>query len=466
MNRDLIFVADTDKETQKLIESVYSPGSIDVRHFTSAVEIFSLLEKTKPVFILLSLELPDLDDFVMHDLLKKTHVSASIPVFITYTEKSAEKLEKCRKLKYKAEGYLKKPISARQIKDQPGKYLSFAGNEENLDFVERVDEDEFSDENIDRLVRGELVDMETGNREKTNGMPKKEETMSETKKELLVELELDMDDDEPPAARTPGKVREDNRQASINKDLNVKLMSLESQNQFLRKEKQKLSLTLQALQIDFENEKAQNQQLQSQVTDLQRKEEILKKHVVQLEEEKSALQNDVKDAYQRLSDKETQWVTKNHEAEGNLRKRLDQAVRETEERLAAGFKEQEEQLENQIQRIKDDKKTLEAALNSRIEELTEENNHLQNQTETMKKREDSQNRTISTLAEEKVAVSEKITELQNAMSEKENAYKTDVDNLKEELKEKQEEIDSLQNRLEELGGLIRKSLSLTDVQRR
>ena len=68
-----------------------------------------------PIMVFLSLDLPDMNDFVVFDILKRCKEPTSPLIYILYSEISENILASVRKLKFKAEGYLKKPVSQSDI---------------------------------------------------------------------------------------------------------------------------------------------------------------------------------------------------------------------------------------------------------------------------------------------------------------------------------------------------------------
>jgi FixJ family two-component response regulator/predicted nucleic acid-binding Zn-ribbon protein len=507
MEKQSLFVVDTDKKFQDDLASLCPPDKIDLRFYSSAVEILSLLGKEKPAAIFLSLDTPDLDDFVMYDLLKKTNVNFSIPVFATYSQQSEKDFNKYQNLKFKAEGYYKKPVSKEKLAGILKKYLEIetktaaparekekertgaesAGPGEALNEVE-VDDDEFSDDNIDRLVRGELVDLdfdadleageriaavvdeEADDKDSTNEMKNGEFSgvMGETKKELLAGIDAALEDDEFPVdldididvgGRTKTRDQEEvqkeeegekkrEKEGRLNKDLEARVVSLESQNEFLRSENKKFSAVIKSLKADIEKKNLEIQELKTLTQNGSEQEKQNRK----LEEEKASLQQEIKQLCNRLTDKDRELEAKNHEFEVVLKNKRNEMLKETEERMAAEFKLKEEQL------------------NSEIERLNEETDRLNQEKGELKKHEDSLSRTISTLAEEKVTLAEKVdsleinlANLQDEIKEKETRYRAAFKGLNDQLEQVRNEEDSYKKRMEELIELMKKTLSSTQT---
>jgi CheY-like chemotaxis protein len=451
MKKTSLFVVDTDKEFQTLIGSLCPPDKIDVRFYSSAVEIFSLLRKEKPAVMFLCLDISDLNDFVMHDLLKKVNVDYSVPICLTYSRQSEEDLKKYEKLKYKAEGYLKKPVSKIELEPIVKKYLEIEtpavqeSKVENVPGVDELDDDDFSDDNIDRLVRGEWVDVDAADDKKgdsTNEMRDRSAsgTLAETEEELMIDdaedVDLDIDlefDSHLKAAELPVDHRDEGAAAASakNKDLEVQVISLESQNEFLRTENKKLADNVTRLNADIEKKSEECRQLKLELdqktvvlealvkekSDLTRETTEQNGHIQQLEEDKSVLQRQVNEIYNRLTDKEREMEAKSRDFEVELKKKSDEVLQETESRLSEEFKQREEQLTAEADQLKKEKDRIELELRTEIERLTEKTGQLESEREELKRREDSLNRTISTLAEEKVVLADKFDLYKKKMEE-------------------------------------------------
>ena len=460
MKKPSLFVVDTDKEFQTLINSICPADKVDVHFYSSAMEIFSLLRKEKPVVMFLCLDISDLNDFVMHDLLKKANVDYSVPVCISYSQQSEKDLKKYEKLKYKAEGYCKKPVSKDELERIIKKYLEMSAKEMDVPGVNEGDEDEFSDENIDRLVRGELVDVDAAADKKeysTDEMRNSSASgiLAETEDELRVDDAGDLDIDieleidatmkeaefpvdagvsEPEKLKTKKKEdeqRELEKEPGVNKNLKDQVISLQSQNEFLRTENKKLTDTLKRLEVDIEKKSEEYRQLKSELDQKLEMMEALNKEklnltqktteqrgqIQQLEEEKSTLQQQVNEIYNQLTDKERELAAKNQEFEVDLKKKVDEVLQETEDRMLSEAKQREEQLNDEVDQVKKEKDRIELSLRNEIEQLTDKTGQLESEKEELKRREDSLNRTISTLAEEKVTLSEKIDIYKKKMEE-------------------------------------------------
>lgn len=541
MHSTIIFVVDNDRIFQEAIKAICSSSNIDLRFYSSSMEILPLITREKPALIFLNLEVPDVNDFIMFDLLKKAE-SASIPIHITYSDSSENDLGKYQKLKYKAAGYYKKPLSDEIFNSICAGFLESGAldsrddhdtlsedhfldmdslddePEIQMDELDEIDDDEFSDENIDKLIKGDSipiefdpspidlppytkrVDSDTNEIVKISPL-----SSSETKDELIINIENAV------APKAPNM--EDSREIKarkIDRELEAQVISLENQNEFLRTENKKLTssqkdlieqqkkleVNIQYLTSDLESKNLAYQELlkknESDKEILTRKVEVLEKHTEQLEDhksdltrklrdlelqldklsdEKSDIQKQSEELYNRLTDKERESVARNHKFEVELKKKLDEVLQEAEERWLNEYKQKENRISHDFQQLQNEKKEIELDLLNKLEDLSNSNNQLEAEKQELKKREENLNRAVSALAEEKVTISEKLSlaqdQLQQTESEferKEAQYRKTLEDFANELTETRNRRDFYKKRIEEMTQLLQKALSIAENQ--
>jgi len=386
-----LFVVDTDMDFQTQVKSQCPLDQVEVRLFSSGMEIFSLIGKEKPYLILVNLEVPDINDFVMYDLLKKT-VDNSIPVVVTYLNQSEKDLQQYKKMKFQPKEYCKKPISNDDINRLLQNHLE----------LDEEDDDDFSDESIDRLVRGDYLKIDVKDKDDT--------------KELLGDTENDFAGEEAQSEESEVEIDEipktgEQKISRSDKELRNQVISLERQNEFLRSENKELSKAIEALKADMEKGNAKIRQN----TDLTEK-------LKTLEKEKVDIQIRFKELTDRLTDKERELVSRNHEFEKSLKNKSEELVQEAEERLKSEFRRKEEQLAYETRKLKEEKVSL---------------------------------------SEKVMTLEENLTNQQQEMEEKENTHLSALENLNKELEKVLDRLHFYKNRVNELGGLLQQALALT-----
>lgn len=438
-----LFVVDTDKSFKNQVKSICPADEVDVQLFSSGMEIFSLIAKEKPYLVLLSLDVPDINDFVMYDLLKRTEDN-SIPVVVIYSNQSENDLQQYKKMKFQPKEYCHKPISNDDIHRILKQHLE----------LDEEDDTEFSDESIDRLVRGEYLKSDAKNKDDT--------------KELPTDSQNDFNDEVAEAEESELEIAEiletgEDEISRPDKELKNQVISLEQQNEFLRSENKELANTIERLKAEIEESK-------------------------KVEKEKDKLQIKLEALTDRLADKERELDARSYEFNKSLKNKSEELVQEAEERLRSKFSKKETQLHQDLEQLKEEKENLEQLVDQ-----------LQSYSDELKKREGFLNRSLSTLTEEKKTLSEKvkiieeekvilskkvdiIEEEKNVLSEKVNTLKEDLSNQKQEMEEKEStHLSALENlnielekvldrlhfyksRVNELGGILQQALELTQPQ--
>ena len=124
-----IIVADVDTAFLKELKTYCNPSKITIDHYVKGEELLTLIRIEEPAMVFLSLDLPDVNDFIVFDILKRCSDPSSPAIYILYSESSENILGSVRKLKFTAEGYLKKPVSKSDLTDiikknlEPDSYL-------------------------------------------------------------------------------------------------------------------------------------------------------------------------------------------------------------------------------------------------------------------------------------------------------------------------------------------------------
>jgi predicted nucleic acid-binding Zn-ribbon protein len=424
-----LFVVDTDEAFQTRVKSLCPVDDVEVRVFVSSMEILSLLAKEKPQLVFLDIGIEDLDDFVMHDLLKKAGVNLAIPVIVTYSEKTEIELKQYEKLQYKAEGYFKKPLSDEQLQQLFSKYLDSAEGDPEPPLPEVEDDiledDEFSEEHLDRLVRGDFVfggkkdekestnpydDIESETKQGPEGASKLDDFLDG---DLSLEKQLEASFEESPVlgpeVPTPGAGSPESQ-----------LKALKKQNESLQTENKKLNDELVKLNGNVKQVEAENAEIQKKMEELTN----------------------------RLNDKDRETAALKSEFEKDLKRRSDELLQQTEERLQAEVKQKEDQLNRDFLQIKEKSTKMEDELRREVEKLKELQSGLESERDEIRTRHDSLNRTVSTLTEEKAALSEKITALEEQLA-----------NLQKELEETHALADHFKTKVESMAELLQKALS-------
>ncbi len=261
-----LFVVDADKNFTTQVKSLCPVNQVDMQIFSTGMQVVSLIarEKEKPCLVLVSLDVPDVNDFVMYDLLKKTEDN-SIPVVVTYSNRSENHLQQFKKMKFQPKEYCQKPISRDYIHRLLKHHLE----------LDEEDNDELSDEDIDRLVMGEYLKPDAKD---------KDDTM-----ELQADSQNDFDDEVTQAEESEFEIAEilkpeENKTSRADQELRNQLISLEQQNEFLRSENKELAKKLEI----------QNTNLIEKLKTVEKeKDELQNRLIEEREKSKSSLKNEL-----------------------------------------------------------------------------------------------------------------------------------------------------------------------------
>lgn len=409
------------------MKSLCQRGNVDLRIFNSSMEILPLIEQENPAMIILNLELPDINDFVMFDLLKKADTRPPIPVLITYSAQSEKELQNYRNLKFQPQGYHKKPFKDKDIQALLSLYLN-----DTIPAEGKKTEDEI------------------------NVSADEEDTLVEEDDSMFNEVMADAGLDENPLdslvdeaghkkpIEAVFKVSDGNsvdvRERTSERERAARIVSLEKQNYFLRNENKKLQDEIEILKkkpLQLENElKNRYDENKSTITQLTRQ---------------------VEELTVKLTDKERELIAKDHEFEKRLKKEADDMIRETEERLRSDIrkfyqdeltaqKELSAKLQHEIAQLKE----LETKFNDSITEkaqLSQKLSELENDKKSIMKRLISSDDDLARFKKEK-------EELEKSLSSTIEKSSRDLEFAREELKD-------CRTRIGMLGELLQKAVTLT-----
>lgn len=420
------------------MKSICQKGNMDLHIYTSSMEILTLIEQENPDLVFLNLELPDIDDFVMFDLLKKADTIPPIPVLITYMAQSENVLQNYKNLKFQPRGYHKKPIKEKEIQALLTMYLGDASLDQE-GYINKKENTAATKESVPLVEEDDIIFSEV----------LAENEIEENPIEALIAE---------PQQRKPidavFKVSNGNyvdvEERTAERERAARLVSLEKQNHFLLTENKRLSDEVKTLK-----EKSFQTELTKKIEEEEKgKYEYLEKQVDELNI--------------KLTDKERELIAKDHEFEKKLRKEVDEMIRETEERLRAEIsqyynnelniqKESNAKLELEITALKE----IETSSNADIAKLDEEKTALSQKLNELENEKKSIMKKLMTL-EVDLANLEKETEiLQKEKEEREKSLSATIEKSKRELELNQESLKDYQNRIDMLGDLLQKAITLT-----
>ena len=399
-----IIVVDPDKAFWQKVEKVVNTDICEVFFLENGNSLISKLKSETFDLIILNLELPDKNGFIFCNQIKKDPQLKEIPVIITSSEKTEQDFEQHKKLKVRAQEYLRKPIELETLKKAIEKFLPdiIYREKKQAKKQESIGVDDFNEENIDKLLDETFTGlMEEDKKESKQPAPPKEDTsklqqqldavieenlalkqqIEEFKKGISAEDSLKKENQELKQKIEDLNKEIDELKAKLNqrkeelKELNVQLIALQKEKGFLEKENRDHLMNITSIKADFE-EKFEDQ----------------KKTIDMLTQEKEQLDNKLNEAKKELEEKD-KFIATLQEEVSRLKDKVDtysskiQKLEQENEQLS-NFKAQAEKqiidLNNMVSSLQKEiniSKEAKSALEETIFQLKEDNRDLQSQIE-------------------------------------------------------------------------------------
>ncbi len=447
-----IIVVDPDKKFWKDVEKVVNTDICEVIFLENGQSLMGKLKEEKFDLIILNLELPDKNGFIFCNQIKKDANLKNIPVIITSSEKTEADFEQHKKLKVRAQEYLRKPISLLKLKNTIKSFLpDIILQEKAKKKVEKekpLQADDFNEENIDKILDETFIGLieeepkpvrETITSHDTNALQQKIDSLVEENMALKQQIE-----ELQQGSSAEKMLKEENEKLkdeidSLNKKLeeykNLKETGgeLEKENEKLKTELEEFKKKANELQTILNQKKEELKELNVQLIALQKEKGFLQKenreHLMSITSLKADFEEKLQEQEKKLQEQENKINTLQTEKE-NLFEQLTSKQKEIEEKDRFITSLQEE-----VSRLKED-------LNSLNEKLSNAEKELNELKELKSKAENQiieQNTLISTLQKDL-----------NISREAKAALEETVYDLKEELKTMQMEIEKEKQEKEEL----------------
>jgi len=433
-----ILIVDSDTEFRKQIKELVNPDQVKIMTTTNGSEVVRSAGDTQPDAIILNLELKDMNGFLVCSSLKKSPLTKEIPVLITSDTKGEEDFEQHRKLKFRADGYYRKPLSK---EDLSAILLETLGASAVRSDLEHPLASEFTEENIDKLLDSTFLD--AAEESETSG------SLAEVDEEIPLEIEdkepepepkapisddlslrvEDISDDfeaeEPEPAPAPEKAKpepaskEDVHTVSDNanvleplkqelRETTAKIISLEKENEFLTSENRNLLMNITTLKADIEEKVALDQ-----------------KKTTELEEQIGHLEAGLSEMTEKNRQLNEQADSEKH-----------------------GLEKAQQQIELQT---------------GRLEELTEEFRNKQNEIDRIKQERDEAKAKAITAEQERDEARQELSSLKTGFEEKEAMLMTTIENLTKNTRELEDQNKKQKERLDKLGGVLRDAVKTVDL---
>ncbi len=321
-----IIVADIDNTLSKELKTYFVPSKVDVSYHSKGEEILTLMQIEEPVMVFLSLDLPDVNDFVVFDILKRSSEPSSSAIYILYSDNSEDTLASIRKLKFIPEGFLKKPVDKSDLTEIIKKHLNsgeYVIPSELITMKDLLDDDDIvelgtieaepvDEEEIDIFTEDIFVDNIPEKRENSNAG-----TNPEIKKVVVESVEKISEIEEPPVFDdSPFQVDDNGDSVSLEKKFQNEIKEKESE--FL-KEKEKLLSELNRIK---ERESQSNEEKKKLLREIETSELKLKEVDKEKENFKNKMESLSEDYEKKIEEMEMKYKKKLKKFEDLLKKSL------------------------------------------------------------------------------------------------------------------------------------------------
>lgn len=383
-----LVVADEDQAFQSAIQSFCGSVSVDLKFYSSSMEALALLADDKPDIIIISLELPDMNDFLMYDLLRKAENDPPTAVMVTYSANFEEQLPNYQKLKFQPQSYHKKPLDQGQLEEMLGALLGKKrGKGKKTPVPEAPAEREKTVDEEDDAIFTEVMSEEDDVEVKLEP-PEPEEDKGFKTDEVFSQAVFSVSDGE--------KVHmgiED----ETHKELAARVMSLGKQNDILRtenkrlqgeneklkdklekitsaaeEEKNILELTAKNLEKKLEESEAELKEEQDSIDGktgtFERTVKLLQAEKKKLESDNEELTRKIEELTDKLTDKQREVIAKDYEFEKKLQKELDKTLQEAEQRFMSESREKIERLSMDVGRLENEKARMQSSHDEELEQ--------------------------------------------------------------------------------------------------
>ncbi len=376
-----VIVIDPDKKFWKNIEKAINTDICEVFFIESGAHLMDKLKNESFDLIILNLELPDKNGFVYCNQIKKNPEFRNIPLIITSSEKTEKDFEQHKKLKVRAEEYLRKPIPLTTLKNVIKKFLPDIVLEKKEQKMSKPSEDlkveDFNEENIDKLLDETFVGLieEEEPARPERKLEKDDIAKIQNQLDSLIEENMTLKQQieelqkgssaEKMLQEEKEKLKEEieklkmalNEKKEENKELNVQLIAIQKEKGFLEKENREHLMTITTIKADYEEKiKA----IESRIKQLENEKTNIEEELNSVKTEKSHLEQELISLKKEKEEKENLLFSIQQQATN-----LKEENQSLNEKLAS--------LQNQIESLNERKTELENKVmeqNNTIEKLT------------------------------------------------------------------------------------------------
>ncbi|NOY22260.1 MAG: response regulator [Acidobacteria bacterium] len=444
-----LLVIDPDTGFHAKVKELLKPGQIELVSADNGADAVQLAVDMSPDMIILNLELKDLNGFLVCSSLKKNPTTRSIPLVITSGKKTEADFDQHRKLKFRADSYFSKPLSAKELSSL---LIDFLGaNVVQTKKATPLGAD-FDEENIDKLLDSTFTAFSTDGSQSQEAASMSSEPVDSDKEDEKFDLELALKEED--ADLVPSVDLSDLEEEAPAPRVDTGDLEPDVKMKPAKKGEKIETLPEDALKIN--RLKQVSQQKAVQVITLQKENEFLKTENRNLLMDLTSLKADVAEREQELTRKKEAI-----EAENLVMKAR---VEEAEAALST-TKENAEEQARQYQNIE----ARNLKLEEEIDALQKENQGL---TGEMEQKVTSHEESLAELSRQLLAEESRVKELEKKcresekvtreFGEKENMLMTTIENLTKNTRELEDELKVNREKLKHLSDILKSAAAEVD----
>ncbi len=460
-----LLVIDPDAGFHAKVKELLKPGQVELVSTDNGSDAVKLAADVQPDMIILNLELQDLNGFLVCSSLKKNPGTRDIPLVITSSTKTETDFDQHRKLKFRADSYFRKPMSAKELGSV---LIDFLGADTIQIEKEIPLGTDFDEENIDKLLDSTFTAFSTdGSQSETSLSDEPVEEILEQdgddqngeEEEFNLELELQEEDENIAPSVDLSDLEEEDALPEEENVPRVSTGDLEpepSEDKISRGGME--TVPEDAIQIN--KLKQETQEKAVQIITLQKENEFLKTENRNLLMDLTSLKADITDREQELMEKKETLESENEE----IKKRLKEAEAESASAKATAQEKDHCYEEMEARNLK---------LEESIDALQKENQSLKGELEQQTA---SNEETVAELNRQLIAEEEKVRTLQKEFDEckerenqlqeefrqkaadfeeKESMLMVTIENLTRNSREMEDELKASREKLKHLAGILK-----------
>ncbi|NOZ12245.1 MAG: response regulator [Acidobacteria bacterium] len=477
-----LLVIDPDAGFHAKVKELLKPGQVELVSTDNGSDAVKLAADVQPDMIILNLELQDLNGFLVCSSLKKNPGTREIPLVITSGTKTEADFDQHRKLKFRADSYFRKPMSAKELGSVLIDFLGAGTVQTEKEVPLGTD---FDEENIDKLLDSTFTAFSTDGSQS-------EAALSDEPVEEILEPGSSEKDGEEEAFNLELELREEDEDIAPSVDLSD--LEEESGEDVLPESEDVPRVSTGDLELDIDEEpeepekkaepnpvatmpedaiqinklKQETQEKAVQIITLQKENEFLKTENRNLLMDLTSLKADIAEREQELAQKKSVLESENTAIKTRL-----EAI---EAELAAAKTSGEEK-----GRLYEEMEARNLKLEESIDALQKENQGLKGELEQQKA---GNEETVAELNRQLIAEEEKARALQKELDEckekenqlreefrqktadfeeKESMLMTTIENLTRNSREMEDELKLSREKLKHLAGILKSAAAEVDA---